>query len=38
MMRCVDLPGDAAFRAAFIREATVAGDILLLRVFKFYYT
>ncbi len=37
MMRCVDLPGDAAFRAAFIREATAAGDNLLLRVFNFYY-
>ncbi len=37
MMRCTDLPGDAAFRAAFIREATAAGDNLLLRVFNFYY-
>lgn len=37
MMRSVDLPGDAAFRAAFIREATEAGDNLLLRVFNFYY-
>ncbi len=37
MMRCVDLPGDAAFRAEFIREATAAGDNLLLRVFNFYY-
>ena len=37
MMRSVDLPGDAAFRAEFIREATAAGDNLLLRVFNFYY-
>lgn len=31
------MPGDAAFRAEFIREATAAGDNLLLRVFNFYY-
>lgn len=37
MMRAVDLPGDAAFRAEFIRQATAAGDNLLLRVFNFYY-
>lgn len=37
MMRCADLPGDAAFRAAFIREAKAAGDNILLRVFNFYY-
>ncbi|MBD5443994.1 MAG: PP2C family protein-serine/threonine phosphatase [Lachnospiraceae bacterium] len=37
MMRALDLPGDAAFRAEFIREATAAGDNLLLRVFNFYY-
>lgn len=37
MMRAVDLPGNAAFRADFIREATAAGDNLLLRVFNFYY-
>lgn len=37
MMRAADLPGDAAFRAEFIREATAAGDNLLLRVFNFYY-
>ena len=37
MMRSADLPGDAAFRAAFIREAAAAGDNLLLRVFNFYY-
>ena len=35
MMRSADLPGDAAFRAAFIREAAAAGDNLLLRVFNF---
>lgn len=37
MMRSVEMPGDAAFRAEFIREATAAGDNLLLRVFNFYY-
>lgn len=37
MMRSLDQPGNAAFRAQFIREATAAGDNLLLRVFNFYY-
>lgn len=37
MMRSVELQGDIAFRAAFIREAAAAGDNLLLRVFNFYY-
>lgn len=37
MMRALDQPGNAAFRAEFIREATAAGDNLLLRVFNFYY-
>ena len=37
MMRAADIQGDAAFRAEFIREATAAGDNLLLRVFNFYY-
>lgn len=37
MMRSTDMIGNAAFRAAYIREATAAGDNLLLRVFNFYY-
>lgn len=37
MMRCVDTPGDAAFRADFIGRATAAGDNIILRVFNFYY-
>lgn len=37
MMRAADIEGNAAFRAEFIREATAAGDNLLLRVFNFYY-
>lgn len=37
MMRAADIQGDAACRAEFIREATAAGDNLLLRVFNFYY-
>lgn len=37
MMRALELPGNAAFRAEFIREATSAGDNLLLRIFNFYY-
>lgn len=37
MMRHADIAGNAAFRAEFIREATQAGDNLLLRVFNFYY-
>lgn len=37
MMRASEIQGDAAFRAEFIREATAAGDNILLRVFNFYY-
>lgn len=37
MMRCVDTPGNAAFRAEFIVQATAAGDNIILRVFNFYY-
>lgn len=37
MMRALEVPGNAAFRAEFIREAQAAGDNLLLRVFNFYY-
>lgn len=37
MMRCVDTPGDAAFRADFIGRATAAGDNIILRVYNFYY-
>ncbi len=37
MMRCVDTPGNAAFRAEFIGQATAAGDNIILRVFNFYY-
>lgn len=37
MMRSADMSGNAAFRAEFIREATEAGDNIILRVFNFYY-
>lgn len=37
MMRALEVPGGAAFRAEFIREAAAAGDNLLLRIFNFYY-
>lgn len=37
MMRSQGVPGNVAFRAEFIRQATAAGDNLLLRVFNFYY-
>lgn len=37
MMRSTDMIGNAAFRAAYIKAATAAGDNILLRVFNFYY-